>query len=106
MAAMCCWSPRVAAVVAAQAVADLAAPISETSERLKALLGDAGHALEAEPAAAVDADAASQLEGFFAPLTQSLQNAGMMQEELDELLGAADVAPTALPCTRRWTTPK
>lgn len=87
----------------AQAVADLAAPISEASERLKALLDDAGYALEAEPAAAFDADAASQLEGFFASLTQSLQNAGMTQEEFAELLGAADVAPAALPYTRRWT---
>ncbi|MDN4588226.1 hypothetical protein DBA29_06890 [Xenophilus aerolatus] len=87
----------------AQAVADLAAPITEAAGRLKSLLDGAGYALDADPAIAFDADAAAQLEGFFASLAESLQNAGMTQEQFAELIGADDAAPTALPYTRRWT---
>ncbi|MDQ7971572.1 MAG: hypothetical protein REJ24_03345 [Rhodocyclaceae bacterium] len=87
----------------AEAVADLAAPLAEAAGRLKALLNGAGYALDADPSAAFDAEAASQLEGFFASLAESLENAGMTQEAFAELLGGAGVAPTALPYTRRWS---
>ncbi|HZF86210.1 MAG TPA: hypothetical protein VE084_22055, partial [Burkholderiaceae bacterium] len=68
-----------------------------------ALLNGAGYSLDADPSAAFDAEAASQLEGFFVSLAESLQNAGMTQEDFAELLGGAGVAPTALPYTRRWS---